>query len=64
MAQSTDIEPILRQAAAELPTLQTVAELRTWWQKHYLALGHRRLGRLLIGRPVESLLGGRDREGD
>lgn len=62
MAETTDIEPILRQAAAELPALQTVAELRVWWQKYYLTLGHRRLGRLLIGRPVESLLGGRERE--
>ena len=64
MAEAEDIEPILKQAAAELSTLQTVAELRAWWQKYYLLLGHRRLGRLLIGRPVDSLVGGREREAD
>lgn len=63
MAEARDIEPILRQAAVELPGLQTVAEVRIWWQKYYLLLGHRRLGRLLIGRSAESLLG-RSREKD
>ena len=62
MAETTDIEPILKQAAAELGNLQTVAEVRAWWQRYYLLLGHRRLGRLLIGRPVESMLGSRENE--
>lgn len=64
MAETVNIEPVLKQAAAELEKLQTVAELRVWWQRYYLQLGHRRLGRLLIGRPVESMLGGRERESD
>lgn len=64
MAEARDSELILKQAAAELPSLQTVAEVRIWWQEYYLLLGHRRLGRLLIGRPVESLLGRSREEGD
>ena len=64
MAETIEIEPVLKQAAAELEKLQTVTELREWWKRYYLLLGHRRLGRLLIGRPVESLLGSRDKERD
>lgn len=56
MAEPGDIERALRQAAKELPGLQTAEEVRLWWRKYYLMLGHRRLGRLLIGRPLESLL--------
>ena len=64
MAETTEIEPVLKQAATELEKLQTVVELREWWKRYYLLLGHRRLGRMLIGRPVESLLGSRDKERD
>ena len=64
MAETTEIEPVLKQAATEMEKLQTVTELREWWKRYYLLLGHRRLGRLLIGRPVESLLGSRDKERD
>ncbi|MBI4499041.1 MAG: hypothetical protein HY689_14220 [Chloroflexi bacterium] len=61
MAEIADIEPILKQAAAELPGLQTRQEVETWWKKYYLTLGHRRLGQLLVGRSVDSILRGRGR---
>ena len=59
MAEERDIEPILRQAAAELPGLQSRLDLETWWKKYYLIVGHRRLGQLLIGRSADSILRGR-----
>ena len=51
-----DIETALLQAAEELKALQTADDVRHWWSKHYTTLGHRRLGRLLLGQPVERLL--------
>ena len=46
----------LREAAEEMKGLHTVEEVRRWWRKYYLTLGHKRLGRLLLGQPVERLL--------
>lgn len=56
MADVAEIEQTTRQAASEMEDLKTIDEVRAWWRKYYLTLGHRRLGRLLIGRSVESLL--------
>ena len=54
--ESMDIEAELRKAAEELEGLQTAQDVRSWWSKHYYNLGHRRLGRLILGQPVERLL--------
>ena len=64
MAEERDIEPVLRQAAAELPGLQTRIDVETWWKKYYLVLGHRRLGQLMIGRTADSILRSRSRTGE
>jgi hypothetical protein len=26
-----------------------VDEVKSWWKKHYLQIGHKRLGRMLVG---------------
>ncbi|MDI6772753.1 MAG: hypothetical protein QME77_09235 [bacterium] len=41
---------------AELDRCETKAEVIEVWRKHYLALGHKKLGRLLLGRPLEEIL--------
>jgi predicted NAD-dependent protein-ADP-ribosyltransferase YbiA (DUF1768 family) len=51
-----DIEEELLQAAKEMEAFETANDVREWWGKHYTKLGHRRLGRLLIGQNVERLL--------
>lgn len=51
-----DIEEELLQAAKEIEELVSANDVRQWWSKHYTKLGHRRLGRLLLGQSVERLL--------
>ena len=41
---------------AELDRCETKAEVIEVWKRHYLTLGHRKLGRLLLGRPIEEIL--------
>lgn len=43
----------LRAAEKELKGAQTADDVRTIWRKHYLTVGHRKLGRLLLGRTAE-----------
>lgn len=44
----------------ELDQSQTKAEVVDVWKRHYLTVGHRKLGRLLIGRPLEEVLRARE----
>ena len=53
---TTDIEPTLREAADSLEELGTADDVRGWWRRYYIALGHKRLGRLLLGQSAERLL--------
>ncbi len=46
----------LEQVKRELDTAQTKDEVVEVWRRHYLKVGHRKLGRLLLGRPVEELV--------
>ncbi len=46
----------LEQVKAELDAAQTKEEVIAIWRRHYLKIGHRKLGRLLLGRPVEELV--------
>lgn len=39
----------------ELDRCETRAQVIEVWQRHYLTIGHRKLGRLLLGRPVEEV---------
>lgn len=60
MADLREREQIREQtvvAARELEGITTLDELRAWWKRHYLTLGHRRLARLaILGWPLERVL--------
>ena len=45
-----ELEVLASLAVIELEGLETAEDLRVWWIKYYLQLGHRRLGRMLIGK--------------
>jgi hypothetical protein len=47
---------LARRAAAAFAKAKTAEDLRTAWNEHYLKLGHRVLGRLLLGKSVEFAL--------
>jgi hypothetical protein len=40
---------LLKEAEQELRRAQTADEVRAVWRKYYLQVGHRKLGRLLVG---------------
>ena len=46
----------LEAAAEELAQMQTAQEIKNWWRRHYSVLGHKRLGRLILGQPVDRLI--------
>jgi len=46
----------LEQVKRELDAAQTKEDVVAVWRRHYLKIGHRKLGRLLLGRSVEELL--------
>lgn len=49
-------EQALKDAEAELNKAETAEDVRRIWRKHYLTVGHRKLGRLLIGRTAAELI--------
>ena len=49
----------LKQVKAELDACQTKEEVSELWKRHYLKVGHKKLGRLLVGRTVDSAMGKR-----
>ena len=51
-----ELETQLQTAADELKDLESANDVKKWWNKHYNGLGHKRLGRLLLGQSVERLL--------
>ena len=51
-----EIEETLIRASEELKNLETIDDVKKWWSTYYVSLGHRRLGRLLLGQPVERLV--------
>ena len=54
----------LRAAQRELAGAATADDVRGVWRKHIGALGHRALGRLLLGRSADELLARRSSRGD
>ncbi len=50
-----ETEALLRQAEQELDGAKTADQIRQIWRK-YLRLGHRNLGRLLIGRSADEII--------
>ena len=60
MTSEADYEASLKQAEREFGQAQTADEVRAAWRKHFAVLGHRTLGRLLLGRPASELLARRE----
>lgn len=46
----------LREAERELTAATTADDVRRTWRKHFGKLGHRALGRLLLGRSADEQL--------
>jgi hypothetical protein len=52
----------LHAAEKELKAAASADDVRAVWRKYYLTIGHRKLGRLLLGRTAEQLLAGREKD--
>lgn len=50
----------LAKVKAELDACQSKADVVRVWKAHYLKIGHRKLGRLLLGRSVDELVKSRE----
>lgn len=59
-----DYEASLRAAEQELRSAASAEDVRVVWRRHFGVLGHRTLGRLLLGRPAAELLARRDSRAD
>jgi hypothetical protein len=51
-----DYEAAALQAERDLRDARTADDVRQVWRRHFGVLGHRTLGRLLLGRSAEELL--------
>jgi len=49
----------LTRVKGELDACRTKEDVVQVWRAHYLKIGHRRLGRLLLGRGVDEVMRGR-----
>ena len=63
MTTDAEYPSALREAARELAEAATAEDVRRIWRKHFGTLGHRALGRLLLGRSAEELLARRGERG-
>ena len=52
----------LHAAEKELKAAKSADDVRAVWRKYYLTTGHRKLGRLLLGRTAEQILAGREKD--
>lgn len=50
-----EFEALAEAAEKELGAAKTKEEVTAVWQKHYLSLGHKALGRLLLGKTAADL---------
>jgi hypothetical protein len=51
-----ETEALLKKAEQELDGAKTADEIRQAWRKYYLQVGHRSMGRLLLGRSAEEII--------
>jgi len=51
-----EAEALLRDAEKDLDAAKTADEIRQAWRKYYLKVGHRNLGRLLMGRSADEII--------
>ncbi len=56
MPDEEEYETALRNAERDLEAAETAADVRRVWRTHMGTLGHRTLGRLLLGRSAQELL--------
>lgn len=56
MPIAVDYQITLREAEKALRSAQTADDVRNTWKKYNSTLGHRTLGRLLLGRSSAELL--------
>lgn len=58
-ASAEDEREYLSRVKAELDAGSTKEDVVRVWRAHYLKIGHRKLGRLLLGRAVDEVMRGR-----
>jgi hypothetical protein len=56
MASEDEYEAAIKEAERDLKQAQTADDVRSVWRKHTGSLGHRTLGRLLMGQSADRLL--------
>jgi nucleotide-binding universal stress UspA family protein len=61
---AVDYALTIREAEKALRTAQTAGDVRSAWKKYMGTLGHRTLGRLLLGRSAAELLSKHDERSD
>jgi hypothetical protein len=61
---SPDYEEALKAAEKEFAKAETADDVRRIWKKFYLTVGHRSLGRILMGRPALDLIARRQARRD
>ncbi len=64
MTVAVDYALTIGEAEKALRSAQTADDIRTAWKKHMGTLGHRTLGRLLLGRSAAELLSKQDERSD
>ena len=64
MTVAVDYALTIGDAEKALRTAQTADDIRNAWKKHMGALGHRTLGRLLLGRSAAELLSKQDQRSE
>ena len=60
MPIAVDYDLTIREADKALRAAQTADDIRNIWKKHMGVLGHRTLGRLLLGRSAAEIIAKRD----
>jgi hypothetical protein len=60
MTVAVDYQLTLREAEKALQSARTADDIRNTWKRYNGALGHRTLGRLLVGRSAAELIAQRD----
>jgi hypothetical protein len=56
MPSDEEYEAAIKEAERALKQAQTADDVRAVWRRHTGALGHRTLGRLLLGQTADRLL--------
>lgn len=55
-ATAAEEREYLANVKAELDACETKIQVVDVWKRHYLKIGHRKLARLLLGRPLDEIV--------